>query len=82
MNPGASDETTLDVAALTVNWDLEVGTFTSITGYAAYDTERQSNSDIAATASLNRQLEEDYSQFSQLILATGAKPVVLPINPH
>lgn len=60
-----SDETSLDVAALTVNWDLESGTFTSITGYASYDTERQSNSDISAFASLNRQLEEDYSQFSQ-----------------
>ncbi len=60
-----SDETTLDVAALTVNWDLEAGTFTSITGYAGYDTERQSNSDISALAALNRQLEEEYTQFSQ-----------------
>jgi iron complex outermembrane recepter protein len=62
-----NDDTELDVAALTVNWDLGVGTFTSITGYATYDTFRQLNSDVAATGSINRAMEEEYDQFSQEI---------------
>lgn len=62
-----SDDTEIDVAALTVNWDNDWGTFTSITGYATYDSFRVSNSDIAATPSLNRTLQEDYEQFSQEI---------------
>ena len=60
-----SDDTTLDVAALTVNWDTELGLFTSITGYATYETSRLSNSDISGLAALNRSTEEDYDQFSQ-----------------
>jgi outer membrane receptor protein involved in Fe transport len=60
-----TDDTDLDVALLTVNWDAEVGTLTSITGYATYDTSRYTNSDIAVTPSINRLQEEEYDQFSQ-----------------
>ncbi len=60
-----TDDTDLDVALLTVNWDAEVGTVTSITGYATYDTSRNTNSDMAATPSINRLQEEEYGQFSQ-----------------
>ncbi len=60
-----SDDTDLDVAALTVNWDIGPGTFTSITGYATYDTFRVQNTDIAATPSLHRTVDETYDQFSQ-----------------
>lgn len=62
-----SDDTDLDIAALTVNWDIDLGTFTSITGYATYDTERISNSDISPLPSLNRWQNEEYDQFSQEI---------------
>ncbi|PLW69841.1 TonB-dependent receptor [Pseudohalioglobus lutimaris] len=60
-----TDDTELDVALLTLNWDIDVGTFTSITGYATYDTVRNTNSDIAAVPALNRFQEEEYEQFSQ-----------------
>jgi iron complex outermembrane recepter protein len=60
-----SDDTELDVAVLTINWDTGPGTFTAITGYGSYDTSRNTNSDMAATASLNRVQNEEYEQFSQ-----------------
>ena len=60
-----SDDTDLDVAALTVNWDIGLGTVTSVTGYATYDTSRVQNTDIAATPSLHRLVDESYDQFSQ-----------------
>lgn len=62
-----SDETDLDVAVLTINWDTGPGTLTAITGYGSYDTTRNTNSDMAATPSLNRVQEEEYEQFSQEI---------------
>jgi outer membrane receptor protein involved in Fe transport len=60
-----SDETELDIALLTVNWDIPLGTLTSITGYATFDTYRETNSDMATTGSINRIQEEEYEQFSQ-----------------
>lgn len=60
-----TDKTKTDVLAMTLNWDLEFATFTSITGYATYDTERNQNSDYNNTATLTRTLDEAYEQFSQ-----------------
>lgn len=58
--------TRTDVFALTVNWDVNFATLTSISAYSAYDRSRRSqNSDSAATAALNRSSEEDFKQFSQ-----------------
>jgi outer membrane receptor protein involved in Fe transport len=59
------DETETDVFALTVNWDLDFAMFTSITGYAGYETERDRDSDYTATAAIPRHLSEKYDQFSQ-----------------
>jgi outer membrane receptor protein involved in Fe transport len=57
--------TRTDVFALTINWDVDFATFTSITALSEYDQERAQNADTAATPSINRTLWEDYEQFSQ-----------------
>jgi iron complex outermembrane recepter protein len=67
---GAADaqdysDTQTDVFALTVNWDLDFATFTSISAYSGYDLERGQNSDMTATPSINRTLWEEYEQWSQ-----------------
>jgi iron complex outermembrane receptor protein len=58
-------ETNTDVFALTMNWHLDFATVTSVTGYAAYETERVQDSDAAAVSALHRELSEEYDQFSQ-----------------
>ncbi len=63
----AVDEYETDVFAFTVNWDMDLGTFTSITGYAGYTLDRVSDSDYSAQPALHRQLDEEYDQFSQEI---------------
>ena len=50
---------------LTVNWDLDYATFTSISAYSAYELNAVTNSDFTATASLHRKLDEDFEQYSQ-----------------
>ena len=65
LNVGDTDQTETDVFALTVNWDLEFATFTSITGYATYDTHREQDAENSAVAALNRTLDEEYEQISQ-----------------
>ncbi|MEM6301877.1 MAG: TonB-dependent receptor [Pseudomonadota bacterium] len=62
--PNARDVET-DVFALTVNWDLDFATFTSISAYSGYTRIDESNTDLAATAALNRNSEEEYDQYSQ-----------------
>jgi outer membrane receptor protein involved in Fe transport len=57
--------TRTDVFALTVNWDIDFATFTSITAWSEYDMTRLQNSDSAATPSVNRSIWEDYEQVSQ-----------------
>jgi len=59
------DSTDVEVLGLTVNWDLSFATFTSVTGYATYDTTHQLDSDVSATRALRRELAEDYKQYSQ-----------------
>lgn len=54
-----------DVAAITVNWDLEHYTLTTITASSAYDYTEQTNADFSATSSLHRTKDESYDQFSQ-----------------
>jgi len=61
-----------DVAALTVNWNLDFATFTSISAYSAYDNERPQNTDSAATPTLNRYLTEDFEQYSQELRLVSA----------
>ncbi|MEH6593605.1 MAG: TonB-dependent receptor [Halioglobus sp.] len=60
-----SDDSTTDVFALTVNWDMDFATLTSISAYSAYEFEGIRNSDFAATPGLHRLQEEDYTQYSQ-----------------
>ena len=58
-------QTDTDVAVLTVNWDLDVATLTSISAYSAYELKAVTNSDFTATPSLHRKLDEDFHQYSQ-----------------
>ena len=54
-----------EVAALTVNWDLDVGTFTSITAYSGYDYSATADSDFSINPALHRLTEEGFDQYSQ-----------------
>ncbi|MDX1734914.1 MAG: TonB-dependent receptor [Halioglobus sp.] len=65
ISPGTVTQT--DVFAVTVNWELDFATLTTISAYSAYDMDIAQNSDTAATPSLNRTLYEDYEQYSQEI---------------
>ncbi len=62
---GDNAEYRTDLGALTVNWDFDFATFTSISAYSAYDRKTQTNSDFAVTAGLHRTLDEKYEQYSQ-----------------
>lgn len=64
-NVADTNDTRTDVFALTLNWDVDFATLTSISAYSHYDTTRTTNSDMAVTASLERLQEEDYTQYSQ-----------------
>jgi len=64
-NTPSKDDTELDVFALTVNWDLDYATFTSVSGYATYDTEILQDTDLTAVSGISRTLTEKYEQFSQ-----------------
>jgi outer membrane receptor protein involved in Fe transport len=64
---GGSDTET-DVFAVTVDWELDFATFTSISAYSSYDSDgAPGNTDQAATPSLSRAKFEDYEQYSQEI---------------
>ena len=67
---GAINRTTVndnrtDVAALTVNWDVDFATFTSISAYSAYDNFRVTNDDTSPVTALERTLDEEFEQWSQ-----------------
>jgi outer membrane receptor protein involved in Fe transport len=72
-NRGAGDvdgrsQTTTDVFAVTVDWELDFATLTSISAYSAYDQDSDpGNTDTVATPSLSRAGEEDFEQYSQEI---------------
>ncbi len=59
------NDTTIDTAVATVNWELDFATFTSITAYSQYELETARNSDFAAVAAIDSINEEDYEQYSQ-----------------
>ena len=58
-------ENRTDVGVVTLNWDVDFATFTSISAYSAYDMKRQLNSDQTATESLHRTQHEKFDQYSQ-----------------
>ncbi|MFT6286739.1 MAG: outer membrane receptor protein involved in Fe transport [Alcanivorax sp.] len=64
-NLAAVDKAETDVFALTVNWDLDFATVTSVTGYASYELAAVSDTDFSTVAALQRTLDEEYDQFSQ-----------------
>lgn len=65
MNFSDDKDVRTDVFALTVNWQLDFATLTSISAYSEYDLDGQANSDMSATSALERTLEEDFEQYSQ-----------------
>ncbi len=65
VDQGSGDVTETNVFALTVNWEAEFATLTSISAYSAYDTFREQDSDYSATTALNRELDEEFEQVSQ-----------------
>jgi outer membrane receptor protein involved in Fe transport len=58
VSAGNTNET--DVFAVTVNWDLNFATMTSISAYSAYDMEVAQNADIAAVPSRTRQVRAGF----------------------
>ena len=62
-----SNKNKTDVFAVTVNWELDFATMTSISAYSTYDLESPGNTDMAAVPSLARTTWEDYEQYSQEI---------------
>jgi outer membrane receptor protein involved in Fe transport len=56
-----------DVGALTLNWDIEFATMTSISAYSGYERKTVTNTDFAVTPALHRTLDEDFDQWSQEI---------------
>jgi len=58
--------TKTDVFAVTVDWELDFATFTSISAYSSYDSDGEpGNTDMTATPSLSRAKFEEYEQYSQ-----------------
>jgi len=62
---GTTKATGTDVFALTVDWDLDFATFTSVSSYSAYDLLSAGDTDIAAAPSITRTRWEEYEQYSQ-----------------
>jgi iron complex outermembrane receptor protein len=60
-----SSEIRTDVGAITVNWDIDFATFTSITAYSAYKRKGTTNTDFSPLAAIHRSLDEKYEQYSQ-----------------
>lgn len=57
-----------DVLAVTVNWDLDFATLTSISAYSYYESDgAPGNTDVAATPAFSRATYEEYTQYSQEI---------------
>jgi iron complex outermembrane receptor protein len=60
--------TQTDVLAVTVDWELDFATLTSISAYSSYDSEgKPGNTDLNAVPALSRAKFEDYEQYSQEI---------------
>jgi len=57
--------TETDVLAVTVDWQLDFATLTSISAYSAYDRMSTGDTDTVATPSLHRTRTEYYKQYSQ-----------------
>ena len=66
-----SYDTDLDNAVLTVNWDLDNFTVTSITGYSAYEYFDDVDVDWLPLQFIARSDDQEYDQFSQEIRITS-----------
>jgi outer membrane receptor protein involved in Fe transport len=65
--PDESNETEFNTVGLTLNWEFENFTLTSLTGYADYDYFEKGDNDRSPIEYLSSDLGEDYEQFSQEI---------------
>jgi outer membrane receptor protein involved in Fe transport len=64
-------QTEASTAGLTLNWEFDNFTLTSLTGYAEYDYVDQGNSTYTAIENLMVDILEDYQQISQEIRITS-----------
>jgi outer membrane receptor protein involved in Fe transport len=69
--PEESQDTEFDIAGLTLNWETELGTFTSVTGWAQYDYHEWQDGDRGPIDTRSFQFIEDYEQFNQEFRLTG-----------
>ena len=64
---GDTSDNTSDTYVLTANWDTEIGTLTSISGYNKFKYDELCDCDFTGAQILNVDLREKYEQFSQEI---------------
>ncbi|MEP5765884.1 MAG: TonB-dependent receptor [Halieaceae bacterium] len=64
-------DTDVDNATLTVNWEFDQFTLTSVTGYVEYDQDLKLNNDLTGIDAYTSKAGEDYDQFSQEIRLTS-----------
>ncbi|MEH6551130.1 MAG: TonB-dependent receptor [Pseudomonadales bacterium] len=69
--------TTIDNATLKFDWDIEAGTFTSITGLISYEYEGTCDCDFTGAQVFSADQFEEYDQFSQELrfTSTGGETV-------
>ena len=65
-------DTSFDIAGITVNWDLEDFTITSLTGYAKYTTKDLLDVDATYAEIAGMKATEDYEQWSQELRIASA----------
>jgi outer membrane receptor protein involved in Fe transport len=68
--PEATD-TSYDLATVTVDYDVDGYTLTSVTGYSSYEYDEWSDVDFTALALLDQGYDQDFDQFSQELRITS-----------
>lgn len=69
--PNDRSETSADNLSIAVDWSLGEHTLTSITGYSRYKYDESQDVDFGPIPLLNRQIIEDFEQYSQEIRLTS-----------
>lgn len=65
--PDESNETEFNTVGLTLNWEFDNFTLTSLTGYADYDYFEKGDIDRSSVEYIGSDIGEDYEQYSQEI---------------
>ncbi len=70
-NLDETSETNTDNVTLTINWEGDYFTVTSVTGYLAYDTDDLLDTDGSGIDAFTTHQQEDYDLFSQVLRFTS-----------